>query len=66
MDPKQWSAILSRIGPQDADDLDALLGRFDPRGGELGRDIFPAPEDFNSAANRTPGPPEGNSPSSSA
>ena len=25
MDPKQWSATLSRIGPQDADDLDDLL-----------------------------------------
>lgn len=45
MDPKQWSATLSRIGPQDSDDLDDLLGRFAPRGGELGRDVFPMPED---------------------
>ena len=31
MDLKQWSAILSRIGPHDADDLDELLAKFDPR-----------------------------------
>jgi hypothetical protein len=44
MDPKQWSAILSRIGPQDADDLNGLLARFDPRQTAAGRDIFPLPE----------------------
>ena len=44
MDPKQWSAILSRIGPHDADDLDELLAPFDPRQGAAGRDIFPLPE----------------------
>jgi hypothetical protein len=44
MDLKQWSAILSRIGPHDADDLDELLTRFDPRQSALGRDVFPLPE----------------------
>ncbi len=45
MDPKQWNAILSRIGPHDADDLDALLEPFDPRHAPVpGRDIFPLPE----------------------
>ena len=45
MDPKQWNAILSRIGPHDADDLDALLAPFDPRHAAMpGRDIFPLPE----------------------
>jgi hypothetical protein len=44
MDTTQWSAILSRIGPQEADDLDALLAPFDARQGILGRDIFPLPE----------------------
>ena len=44
MDLTQWSAILSRIGPQDADDLDELLAPFDRRPGAAGRDIFPLPE----------------------
>jgi hypothetical protein len=44
MDPKQWNAILSRIGPHDADDLDALLARFDPPHAPAGRDLFPLPE----------------------
>jgi hypothetical protein len=43
MDPAQWSTILSRIGPHDADDLDDLLRLFDPRPEEAGRDIFPMP-----------------------
>jgi hypothetical protein len=43
MDPKQWNALVSRIGPHDADDLDALLAPFDQRRGG-GRDVFPAPE----------------------
>ena len=34
--PKQWSAIVSRIGPHDADDLDDLLAPFDPRRGAPG------------------------------
>ena len=44
MDLKQWSAILSRIGPHDADDLDELLATFDPRQSAAGRDVFPLPE----------------------
>ena len=45
MDAKHWNAILSRIGPHDADDLDALLAPFDPRHAAMpGRDIFPLPE----------------------
>lgn len=44
MDPKHWNAILSRIGPHDADDLDGLIEPFDPRHGVCGRDIFPMPE----------------------
>lgn len=44
MDQRHWNAILSRIGPHDADDLDAVLAPFDPRRGDAGRDIFPAPE----------------------
>jgi hypothetical protein len=44
MDPKQWNAILSRIGPHDADDLDALLAPFDLRRGPAGRDVFPLPD----------------------
>ena len=44
MDPKQWSATISRIGPHDSDDLDDFLGGFAPRGAEPGRDVFPMPE----------------------
>lgn len=41
MDTQRWSAILSRISPRDADDLDAVLGGFDPRHNPLGKDVFP-------------------------
>jgi hypothetical protein len=44
MDLKQWSAVLLRIGPHDADDLDELLATFDPRQKGPGREIFPLPE----------------------
>ena len=44
MDPTQWNTILSRIGPHEADDLDDLLRRFDPRASDGGRDVFPLPE----------------------
>ena len=44
MDLKQWSAILSRIGPHDADDLDELLAHLRPAPKAPGRDIFPLPE----------------------
>lgn len=43
MDRTQWSTIISRIGPHDADDLDALLAPFGPRQKTPGRDIFPMP-----------------------
>lgn len=35
---------MSRIGPQDADDLDELLASFDRGQGAAGHDIFPLPE----------------------
>lgn len=44
METTQWSSILPRIGPHDADDLDALLAPYDPRRAPPGRDIFPLPE----------------------
>ena len=42
--PTQWTSILPRIGPHDADDIDALLAPFDPRRAVPGRDVFPLPE----------------------
>lgn len=44
MEPTHWSSILPRIGPHDADDLDALLAPHDPRRSEPGRDLFSLPE----------------------
>jgi hypothetical protein len=44
MDETQWIALVSRISPHDADDLDDLLAPFDRRQGIAGRDIFPLPE----------------------
>ena len=44
MDQTQSGSILPRIGPHDADDLDALLAPFDPRRTAGGRDLFPLPE----------------------
>jgi hypothetical protein len=44
MDPTQWNAILSRIAPQDADDIDELLAPFDEHQVAAGHDIFPLPE----------------------
>ncbi len=42
MEPQSWSALLSRIVPQDADDLDAIAGDFDPRRhAPAGRAVFP-------------------------
>jgi hypothetical protein len=43
MDPRRWSANLSRIVARDADDVDDLTGAFAPRP-TPGRDLFPAPE----------------------
>ena len=44
MEPLQWSSILSRIGPHDAEDIDALLAPRDPNRTEPGRELFPLPE----------------------
>ena len=42
MDPQRWNAILSRITPLDAEDIDDLTGAFDPRRAPPpGRDLFP-------------------------
>lgn len=41
METQRWTALLSRIVPQSADDLDAIAGAFDPRRAEPGRDVFP-------------------------
>ncbi len=41
MDAERWATILSRIVPQAADDLDALMQEFDPRPSQTGRDVFP-------------------------
>ncbi|MFO1106207.1 MAG: hypothetical protein U1E34_08895 [Amaricoccus sp.] len=38
--PTRWTAILLRIGNHDADDLDAIVGPFDPRRRAPGRDLF--------------------------
>jgi hypothetical protein len=44
METPRWSEQLSRIIPQDADDLDATLAEFDPRRASPGRDVFPETE----------------------
>lgn len=41
MDPQRWNAILSRITPLDAEDIDDLTRAFDPRRTPPGRDLFP-------------------------
>ena len=41
MDTHRWTALLARIVPQDADDLDALTAAYDPRAARRGRDAFP-------------------------
>ena len=41
MEPPRWTGPLSRIVPQDADDLDDLTRGYDGRHGASGRDIFP-------------------------
>lgn len=41
MDTQRWNAILSRISPLDAEDIDDLTGAFDPRLAPPGRDLFP-------------------------
>ncbi len=44
MDEARWTAILSRIDPRDADDIDDIARAFDPRATRPGRDIFPEVE----------------------
>lgn len=44
MDPTLWNSILSRIGRDDAEDIDAILAPHDPHRAEPGRDLFPLPE----------------------
>jgi hypothetical protein len=41
MEAHRWTGPLSRIVPQDADNLDDLTSGFDVRRGLPGRDIFP-------------------------
>lgn len=41
MESQRWSGLLSRIVPQDADDLDDLTRPLDRRHGTVGRDVFP-------------------------
>lgn len=41
METPRWTALLARIVPQDADDLDALTAAYDPRTAAPGRDFFP-------------------------
>jgi hypothetical protein len=41
MDMQRWSALLSRIVPQDADDIDGLTAGYDRRRGAAGADVFP-------------------------
>jgi hypothetical protein len=49
METERWSTILARIVPQDANDLDALLVRFEPRSGNEGRELFPSDEGVSRA-----------------
>jgi hypothetical protein len=41
MDTARWTAILSRIDPRDAADIDDIARDFDPRAAVPGRDVFP-------------------------
>jgi hypothetical protein len=44
MQTHRWNALLARIVPEEADDLDELTGAFDPRYAPTGRDVLPALE----------------------
>ncbi|HVH01689.1 MAG TPA: hypothetical protein VM891_01820 [Amaricoccus sp.] len=46
METPPWGALLSRIVPQDADDLGELTARYDPRHRRQGRDVFPDCAEF--------------------
>jgi hypothetical protein len=41
METERWSTMLSRIVPEDADDLDPVTRGFDRRLREAGNDVFP-------------------------
>lgn len=41
METQRWTALLSRIVPHDADDLDELTAVHDPQGAAPGREVFP-------------------------
>jgi hypothetical protein len=41
MQTHRWNALLARIVPEEADDLDELTGAFDPRHAPSGRDVLP-------------------------
>lgn len=41
METQRWTALLARIVPQDADDVEALTAAYDPRGAAPGREAFP-------------------------
>lgn len=41
MDSARWNALLSRIVPQDAADIDDIVGPCDPDCGGAGSDLFP-------------------------
>lgn len=41
MDMARWTAILARIDPRDADDIEDIARPFDPRAETPGRDLFP-------------------------
>ena len=41
METRHWAAILSRIIPQDTDDLDSVLSEHDPRRRTPGGTLFP-------------------------
>jgi hypothetical protein len=44
MEMPHWTTLMSRIVPQDADDLDALAGAYDPRADREGRELLPPGE----------------------
>jgi len=41
MPTQPWEALLARIVPDDADDVDLLARSFDPRTAPAGEDVFP-------------------------
>ena len=37
----RWTSVMSRIAPTQAENIDKLLGAFDPRTRRMGREVFP-------------------------